>query len=184
MTINDTVLYITLSIPWGVAGWLAGFVTGYRAILWSRTMPTTLIDRPTEAPPKSPDTALPWYRRSRFWLGTAVAAIGLFTAGQWYFQGEDTQRVAEDTKRIATCQAAYANGFADAIDARTKESYAVADGQDQLWMIFQEGVGATPPADIRERFRVKLNEYLTARAKVKAAQAENPLPPAPRDLCK
>lgn len=185
MTLNDTVLYLALSIPWGVAGWLAGFVTGYKAITWSRTMPT-LIERPIETPSENVSNEpieAPWYRRSQTWLGVAVAVIGLVTAVQWYFGGAETRRVAEETHRLAQCQAAYANGFADAIDARTKENAAVASGQDALWTLVDKGFTAPSP-ELRDEFQRQLRIYLDARAKAREAQIENPYPPAPRDLCK
>lgn len=179
MTLNDTVLYIALSIPWGVAGFLAGFTAGCKANLWSITMPTPLIERPIETPSENPaggSGRKPWYRSSQAWIGAAVAAIGLATAGQWYVSGQDTKHLTE-------CTAAYANGYADALERRTVEAQKVTDGQDKLWMLFQEAMNTAPSQDLRDRFKVQLDSYLEARAKSRQAQIQNPYPEPPRDVC-
>jgi hypothetical protein len=180
MTINDLVLYVSLSIPWGIAGWLAGYTAGYKAVLWSRTMPTT-IERPTETPSKNSEDGRPWYRRTQTWTGAAVAAIGLVTGLQWFLGGAETRRVAEETHRLAVCQSAYASGFADAIEARADETRTKDDAIDGAFIAFEAAFKGTIG---RPEVEAAISKYNTARAAQKKAQAENPYPMAPRDLCK
>jgi hypothetical protein len=187
MTLPDAVTYIVQTIPWSVAGFLLGSWSQSRFNPRSRPMTSPLSEGAVVTAPRTGvdgSDAGPWYKNSRTWIGLAVALIGLVTGIQWFLGGAETRRVADETHRLAQCQSAYANGFADALDARTKESTAVADGQDGMWLLFQEALNTAPSPDIRERFRVQLDTYFSARAKTKAAQVENPFPPAPRDLCK
>jgi hypothetical protein len=173
MPINDLVLYVSLSIPWGILGWMAGYTTAHKAVLWSRTMPT-LIERPIETPSKNPEGDRPWYRRSQTWIGAAVAFIGLFTAVQWYVQGEGTRRLAE-------CQTVYANGFADAIQARADEAQIKDEAIDGAFIAFEAAMKGTIG---RPEVEAAISRYNSARAAQKKAQTEHPYPQAPRDLCR
>lgn len=117
-------------------------------------------------------------RRPRFTtnavLGTVIVVLGVFTAVQSYVQGEATARLAD-------CQTAYSNGFADALDARSE---ATAEAQDALDELLTTVAGITPTPQGQDTFRDALKDYLDKRAKAKETQAENPYPPAPRDVCK
>lgn len=182
----DTLLYLTVAIPWGVACFMAGVVTGTKVDLWSRNMTQPPIVRPTETPSRNPRgerNAMPWYRRSNLWIGSAVAAIGIFTSTQWYLSGQQAEDQARRADELSKCIAAYSTGFADAIDARSAEAAKVTEGQDRLWLLFQEAVNSAPSPELRERFRIQINEYFDARQKSKQAQIENPYPKPPRDVC-
>lgn len=89
--------------------------------------------------------------------------------------------VGNRTNELAACQVIYANGFADALDARSDAGQEPAALQDEMWQIFKRGLTAPDPG-LRLEFEHKLDQYLAARAKVKATQAEHPIK-APRDLC-
>lgn len=176
---TESVLYIVLSIPWAVAGFLAGFTAGVKANLWSRTMSPAIVERPTETPSRNPEDgpkAVPWYRRSQTWIGGAVAAIGIVTGVTWYSSGQETARLVE-------CQNAYANGAADALEARAKAQQSVTDAQDGLWFLIDRGLTAPTP-EIRDEFKAKLSDYVHAREEAKKTQATNPYPEAPREVCR
>ncbi|MFE2751554.1 hypothetical protein ACFXGA_06075 [Actinosynnema sp. NPDC059335] len=88
------------------------------------------------------------------------------------------------TWRLSECQLAYANRFADALDARTVATGEAQQALDELMATVGQLMtgGASPQA--RESFRAALHEYLTKRDSAKRKQAEHPFPPAPRDLCR
>jgi urease accessory protein UreF len=113
-------------------------------------------------------------------MGVVVVLLGLATAVQGIYQDSAT-------RRVANCTRAYANGFADAIDARSEASAASQNALDG-WMTTLDELltRATPETDTaaaRERFRLSTAEYLSKRAEFKKQQAEHPLPPPPRDVC-
>lgn len=184
MTMTDSLVYIVLSVPWAVAGFLAGFTAGVKANLWSRTVDYAPVERPSETASRNSEDApraTPWYRRGQTWLGTAVAAIGIFTAVHWYSQGRETDRIARDNERLAQCTAAYATGFADALDARADETRRKDEAIDTVFETISNafgGVGGRP--EVEKAFR----DYVTARNEQKKAQTEHPLPPAPREVCR
>ena len=89
----------------------------------------------------------------------------------------------EEDRRIQQCQLAYANGFADALDARSDATTAAQLALDDL-MTEIGALAAAPSVDNSARFQAALSEYLAKRAEARKQQQENPYPPAPRDLCK
>lgn len=100
---------------------------------------------------------------------------------QWTNQAQDDQ-----DRRILVCQAAYANGFADAIEARSSAAAAAQAASDELWITIGQlttGTAAGTP-EAGKQFRTALDKYLARRAEANKQQRENPYPPAPRDLCK
>lgn len=184
MTMTDSLVYIVLSIPWAVAGFLAGFTAGVKANLWSRTVEYSPIERPSETPSRNPGSEpvrVPWYRRGQTYLGAAVAAVGIVTGLQWYTSGQETERIARDNERLTQCTAAYATGFADALDARADETRRKDEAIDTVFETISNafgGIGGRP--EVEKAFR----DYVTARNAQKKAQTEHPLPPAPREVCK
>lgn len=109
-------------------------------------------------------------------IAAVLVALGLATAVQSYVH-------SEATARLTACQTAYANGFADALDARSKAS---AEAQEALdtWMATLNSVIQAPSADAREKIRKAFQDYLEARRDAKETQRDHPYPPAPRDVCK
>jgi hypothetical protein len=124
-------------------------------------------------------------RRRQFWtsekvVGAFLVLLGLFTAGQGLYQDSATRRVAE-------CTRGYANGFADALEARAGANAEAQEALDE-WMttldrLMTDVSPGADPADARDRFRDATADYLAKRAEAKKQQAENPFPPAPRDVC-
>lgn len=139
---------------------------------------------------EKPVTEVPKTRRrrpsGRLVLGMLVVGLGLATAVQGLYQDSQTRELAEQTRRTADCTRAYANGFADALDARASASSSAQDALDELMSTVGQlttgGAAGTPAA--REKFRAALEDYLRKRAESKAQQERNPFPPAPRDLCR
>lgn len=107
-------------------------------------------------------------------IAAVLIVLGTATAVQSYAQSEATARLTD-------CQTAYANGFADALDAR---STATAEAQDALDELLGKVATLTPTPQGRAEFRDALDDYLDKRAEAKKAQKEHPYPPAPRDVCK
>lgn len=163
---TDPIVYITLSIAWGAGCFLGGVATGTRL---ASLMEVTRLSTPVKTPSKNPVDNRSWFRRGNAWLGVFVAAIGLVTVLQWYIQGSRTDEVVR-------CQQAYVTGFADALDARSTAARDQAEKQDELWFIVNRGFEAPSP-DLREEFRKKLAEYVSARQKAKEAP---PIPEPPR----
>lgn len=167
-------LYMTQSVPWIVAGLLVGFFVG-RSTVAVETIADAVQHEVDHMSGK--DVTVKEPRRSRFTtthvLGAVVVLLGVFTAVQSYVQGEATARLTE-------CQTAYANGFADALDARSKATQEAQEAQDELWTTV---ASLSPTPESREVFREALADYLAKRAAAKKAQAENPYPEPPRDVC-
>ena len=161
--------YILVSIPWAAIGLLVGFFVGRSTVAVDAIADAVQEgDRMSESHPDG---------RSRFsgihLIGLLVVALGIFTAVQSYVQGRATER-------LAMCQQAYSNGFADALDARSEATAAAQTALDDLLTTV---ASITPTPDGREKFRAALTEYLEKRGAAKKAQQEHPYPPAPRDVC-
>ncbi len=169
-------LYIIQSLPWIVAGLLVGFFVG-RATVAAEVVAEALQDEgDAMSDPSAPQTKRrPWKRvTSNGVIGFLLVALGAATAVQSYAQSEATARLTE-------CQTAYANGFADALDAR---STATAEAQDALDELLTTVASLTPTPESRQRFADALGEYLSKRAAAKQAQKDNPYPEPPRDVCR
>jgi hypothetical protein len=163
--------YAIQSLPWALAGLLVGFFLG-RGTAAVETIADAvqegqMSDREQRPAPRRRITAIQV-------IGTLVVFLGVFTAVQGYVQGEATER-------LALCQAAYSNGFADALEARTS---ATADAQRALDDFLTAVSAATPTQEGRDVVRKALSDYLTKRAEAKQAQQQNPFPAAPRDVCR
>lgn len=135
--------------------------------------------------PDRPSRRQRWQRR---FGASVVPAVLIVLAIVTALQGVVTSRINADqdaeTKRIQDCQAIYANGFADAIDARANTNRESQEALDELMATVGElATGPGSPA-AREKFRAALADYLAKRETAKKRQQENPYPPAPRDLCK
>lgn len=164
-------LYIVQTAPWVAAGLLVGFFVGR-----STVAAAVIIDAAQGEGDEMPSSP----RKHRFrvtlngFIAAALVGLGIATAVQAAVQGAATSRLTD-------CQTAYANGFADALDARSK---ATAEAQDALDGLLGTVALLTPTPEGRQQFWDALNDYLDKRAEAKKTQAENPYPPAPRDVCK
>lgn len=171
--------YILQSLPWALAGLLAGFFMGrsttvVEAIAGAVQEGDGAIEEEV-AVGRDIGKAKSWLRRieSVHIIGVIVVVLGVFTAVQSYVQGHATER-------LTICTQAYSNGFADAIEQRSKAS---TDAQDALDGFLSAVSAATPTAQGQSLVRDALNQYLSKRADAKKAQAENPFPAPPRDVC-
>lgn len=169
---TSSLIYIVQSAPWIVAGLLVGFFVGR-----STVAAAVIIEAVQGEGDDMRDASTP-KKRFRFTSNGVVAALlivlGTATAVQSYVQSEATARLTQ-------CQTAYANGFADALDARSK---AAGDAQDALDDFLFTVAEIAPTPEGREQFQRAFRDYLSKRAEAKKTQAENPYPPAPRDVCK
>lgn len=188
--------YILQSIPWALVGLLVGVFLG-RAIVAADTITDAITDTADHQhgpergdimsnpdPPGRPRRR--WWRRLRQRLsGNTVivcvfVALALVTAVQAYVQGEVADRQAQETQRLTECLKDYANDVADALDAR---SSATGQAQESLDKFIGAVSTATPDVQGRDLVRRALDVYLQTRKSAKQAQAANPFPPAPRDVC-
>jgi len=117
----------------------------------------------------------------QFVIAFVVIALGVATVVQGVYQ-------SAATRRIATCNEAYANALADVIEARAKGNQAAQDALDELMTTIGH-LAATPPASEaeaaqrREESRRAVTNYVTKRAEIKALQQKNPCPAPPRESC-
>lgn len=163
--------YILQSVPWTLAGVLVGWFMCRAAIVADAIAGVVLEG---DAMPDE-QIRVPWWKHitSMHVIGAVVVFLGVFTAVQGYVQNEANER-------LALCTKAYSDGFADAIDVRSKAS---AEAQEALDDFITAIAKATPTAEGREQIRRAFNDYLSKRAAAKKAQEENPFPAPPRDVC-
>lgn len=170
---TSSALYIVQSMPWIAAGLLVGFFVGR-----STAAATVIIEAVQGEGDGMRESSAPVKRKLRVTTNGVIAFVlvllGTATAVQSYVQSEATAKLTE-------CQTAYANGFADALDAR---STASSEAQDALDELLSTVAAITPTPGGRQQFADALAEYLEKRAEAKKTQAEHPYPPAPRDVCK
>ena len=122
-----------------------------------------------------------WWKRARHseWrlstniIGLLMIFLSVATGVQGYILDSRTQQVA-------ACVSAYADGFADAIEARSNANRESQDALDELMVTV--GAVLTRTAD-RDRLVLAVQDYLRKRVEAKTTQARNPFPAAPRDAC-
>lgn len=167
--------YITQSVPWITVGLLVGFFMARSTVAVEQI--ADAVQHEVESMSGN-DEKTQKSRRTRFTtthvLGIVLVLLGTFSAVQAMVQSNATNRLTE-------CQLAYADGFADALDARSKAATEAQEAQDELWSTV---ASLSPTPESREVFRDALNEYLKKRAAAKKAQADHPFPEPPRDVCK
>ncbi len=117
-----------------------------------------------------------WRRYSAAVVPAVLIALAVVTA----VQGVVLDRVNDKQDE---CQLAYANGFADALEARTRTSADAQAALDDLMRVVGESL-RTGDAQDPEPVQKAVENYLQQRETAKATQRANPYPPAPRDLCK
>jgi hypothetical protein len=162
--------YILQSLPWTIAGALVGFFMG------RSTVAVQVIAEAVQEGDDMPEPArVPLRRRvtPMHVIGAVVVVLGIFTAVQGYVQSEATER-------LTLCTQAYSNGFADAIEERSKAS---AEAQDALDEFFFTLARVAPSAEGREQMRQAFDAYVAKRSAAKKTQAEHPYPAPPRDVC-
>lgn len=168
--------YASHAAVWSLAGLSAGLVIGASLVINARSTGTEDV-MPDELP-------TPAGRERRWWRvvrGNVVAlALVLLAAGS----AIQVVWATEADGRITECLKGYANGFADAIDARSAASAEAQEAVDALWQSVGKLTTSAASPDVRDQFQRSLAEYLSKREKAKQQQQENPYPPAPRDLCK
>ena len=167
--------YLAERIPWVAVGLLAGYLFG-RGVRDLETIAAAVS--PEESTMDRPNRFQAVMRKvtGLHVLGVVVFVLAVGTVVQGYVHNEYTRQNAE-------CTRAYANGFADAIEARSESTAAAQQALDDLMTeVGQLSAGAASP-ESRERFRGALSDYLTKRAEDKKKRAENPFPAPPRDVC-
>lgn len=166
--------YLVERVPWAVVGLLTGHLLS-RGICDLQAIAVAVNPEDTDMATRP---QRPWYRRvtSNGVIGAVVFVLAVGTVVQGYVASEATRRIAECTK-------GYSNGFADALDSRSQANAAAQQALDDLMTKVGELSSGVSTPESRAVFRSALNDYLTKRAEAKKQQAENPFPPAPRDVC-
>lgn len=166
--------YLAERAPWVAVGLLAGYLFGrgvrdLETIAAAVSPEESIMDKPKRFRALRKITGM-------HALGIVVFVLAVGTVVQGYVHNEYTRQNAE-------CTRAYANGFADAIEARSESTAAAQQALDDLMsQVGQLSTGAASP-ESRERFRAALAEYLAKRAEDKKQRQENPFPAPPRDVC-
>ncbi|MFE0021896.1 hypothetical protein [Amycolatopsis sp. NPDC059021] len=170
---SDLWAYVFESAAWALLGFVGGYLLGRAARDVHRvaTAITTEDTVPDDQPPRSRLRA----PGGHVILGLVVVLLGVLTVAQGIVTNNATRRIAE-------CQAAYSNGFADALDARAD---ATADAQTALDELMRaiSGYLANPPVP-PDKVRTAIGDYLAQRAKAESERQQHPYPPPPRDLCR
>lgn len=173
--------YIVQSVPWALAGLVVGCLIGRSTVAVE-----TIADAVQEGDPVPDIDAPKPKRRKRFRLtsnhviGVVLLVLGGFTIAQSYVQNAATERQSLATERLAICTQAYSDGFADAIEERSKASTDAQNALDEFMFSLAQ---ATPTQEGRDRARAAFTAYIDKRAAAKRAQAEHPYPAPPRDVC-
>ena len=165
--------YLIQSLPLGISGLVVGSVAGFGAGWVARAAGT---QDSKENPVPVSETRNPWWRKV-----TGVQIVGLFVlllAIGSTVQGY-TQSVA--TERLALCQQAYNDGFADALEARSTANAEAQRALDDLMVVVGD---VLTQAQDQKVLVEAVEEYLLKRQQARETQAANPYPEPPRDACK
>lgn len=168
-----SLLYIVQSVPWIAAGLLVGFFIG-RSTAAAQAIIEAVQGEGDDMQNSSPKKK--FRITSNGVIAAVLIALGIATAVQSYVQSAATARLTE-------CQTAYANGFADALDARSQSSREAQDALD-AWMTKVNAIIQAPTPEARDQILQAFKDYLAAREQAKDTQRDHPFPPAPRDVCK
>ena len=169
--------YIVQSVPWSLAGLLIGVFVG-RLTVAADALAGAVQEGDTMPEPTT-------RRRLRITSNTVVVAVlvtlGLLTGVQAFVQGQADDRQDETDTRLTACLQDSINRIADALDAR---STASGEAQQALDDLLDAVSSATPNPEGATQVRQAFRDYNAKRADAKKAQAANPYPAAPRDVCK
>jgi hypothetical protein len=173
-------LYILHALGWSLAGAVVGVLLD-RAVLALQQIARTTTK---EEPVAEADQPRNRRRFGRSVVPAVLVVLAIVTAVQSIITARTDANQDAETRRVQNCQVAYANGFADALDARAQAQTAAQEALDELMTtVGTLTTGAASP-EAREKFRAALSDYLAKRETAKRKQKDNPYPPAPRDLCK
>lgn len=169
-----SLLYVVQSVPWIAAGLLVGFFVG-RSTVAAEAI-TDAVQQEGDDVRESSGPKKKFRFTSNGVIAALLVVLGIATAVQAVVQNQ------ADARQDA-CQTAYANGFADALDARSQSSREAQDALD-AWMTKVNAIIQAPTPEARGQILQAFKDYLAARQEAKDTQADHPFPPAPRDVCK
>lgn len=178
-------IYLLHALGWSAAGAVVGVLLDRGVLALQQIARATTQEEPVAAPEQPARHTV----RRRFG-GSVVPAVlvvlAIITTVQSVVTAQTNNAQDEETRRVVACQLAYANGFADALEARSTATTEAQNALDDLMNTVGQLTTTSPreAAETRERFRAALATYLGKRAEAKKQQQQNPYPPPPRDLCK
>ena len=161
--------YLMQSLGWAVVGFLGGFLAGHAArdvhrIADAMTGEDTMPQRTPRFPRISSQTV----------IALVVVLLGVLTVVQGLIQSAATDRLTQ-------CQAAYSNGFADALNARSQATTDAQDALDDLMATISQAIQGSAPD--RAAVQHAIADYLAKREAVKREQQAHPYPLPPRATC-
>lgn len=179
-----TSLYLLHALGWSMAGAIVGVLLDRGVLALQQIAHATMQEEPVDHSVQ-PEHRRPIRRRfGRSVVPAVLVVLAVTSAVQGVVTARTNAHQDEETRRIQNCQLAYANGFADALDARAAASVAAQDALDELMATVGTLTTGGASSEAREKFRAALSDYLQKRVTAKQQQQDNPFPPAPRDLCK
>lgn len=172
MMTGSSLTYLVESLPWALAGFLAGCLVTLKV-----QTPATGAhqEAPVTTPPKPPRRRIIALRQltAIHFIGLIVVVLTIMSAVQSWLN-----QAAND--RLTACLVTYANATADAIEVRSKASSQAQVAQVQM---LQTIVQQPQTDEGRAAARKVFEDYLAKAAASIAAQQANPYPPAPHDVC-
>lgn len=115
-----------------------------------------------------------WFRLKG--LGIAIIILGVLSGFQLYEQDSDA-------KRLASCQNAYSDGFAKALDARSVATEQYQRSLTEVMKNLSLALASTKDPQALAQLQASVNDFLDKTQEAAEARAENPYPDPPRDLC-
>lgn len=200
----EQLLYLCTVVGWSSVGFLAGLVFADARRELGRIAASvapreeTVVEPSPEQPREQADPAR-MSRRRRVFRTVVVVLIVLSVVSSFVLEYRirsliestrhqvdvNAQNDARD-REIQRCLSAYAGGFAEALEARSKSSSEASAALDEWMTVLNDLLINTRPvpaeqAQARERFREATADYLEKREKAKKQQQANPYPPSPRE---
>lgn len=179
-------LYLLHALGWSVSGAVVGVLLDRGVLALQQIARATTQEEHVEAAERP---ARRHQMRRRFGgsvVPAVLVALAIVTAVQSVVTARTNDAQDEETRRVQKCQLVYANGFADALEARSTATTEAQNALDELMSTVGQLTTGNPgeAAETRAKFRQALDAYLSKRAEAKKQQQQNPYPPPPRDLCK
>lgn len=179
-------IYLVHALGWSASGAVVGVLLDRGVLALQQIARATTQEEPVAAPDQPAHGRKLQRQFGRSVVPAVLVVLAIVTAVTSVVTARTNNAQDMETRRVVACQAAYANGFADALEARSTATTEAQNALDDLMATVGQLTtsNAGEAVETRERFRAALAAYLGKRAEAKKQQQQNPYPPPPRDLCK